>query len=270
MPASPKRASEFLDYFAAAARRTLGGPDADQVHILRVASRKFTQALTVLDAESEDVEKIRRRLKRIMRFAGQVRDYDITIKLAGRVQGSKTFLARLHRRRAAAERVLLAELQLWLDANTPRRWRERLAEAAPGTTASKVLSSAVKRLFKRGAAAEDSDKKLHPLRIAAKKLRYTLDLLDHSDPARVEQVKELQRRLGDINDYETARRIASAESAGKRVDSRLREKHDKKVRAFRRFWESRFSGKKHKREWQNVTLRATPVRSRRRPRVGTT
>ncbi len=74
-------------------------------------------------------------------------------------------------------------------------------------------------------------------------------------------MKELQKRLGDINDYETARRIAAEESAGKRVLARLAEKQDKKIHSFRRYWDREFSGETHRQEWQQVTLPA-PLRAR--------
>ena len=120
----------------------------------------------------------------------------------------------------------------------------------------------MKRVFKRGSAAEESEKKLHPLRIAVKKLRYTIDMLDRPEASRLEKVQELQSRLGDINDYETARRIAAEESAAKRVISDLRAAQEKKLRSFHRFWEKNFSG--HKREWKRATFQ-TAVRTKRTP-----
>jgi|SRR5579872_1321269 len=266
MAASP--ASELLDAFTAEVRRAAHSLSHEQVHNLRVAIRKLTQALAVVDAPPKHIGQIRHRLKIIMRFAGKTRDYDIAIRLAQKVQASRRFLSRLRRRRAEAAKALALDVQKWLDLNTSARWHATLGTAHPSSSADRVLLKAVKRLFKRGESAEDSNKKLHPLRIAAKKLRYTLDLLDTPDAAHLEQIKELQKRLGDINDYETARRIAAEELAGKRVIARLGEKQDKKVRSFRRYWEREFSGKKHRQEWRKVTLQAAPSRSRAHERQG--
>jgi CHAD domain-containing protein len=79
-------------------------------------------------------------------------------------------------------------------------------------------------------------KALHKLRIAAKKLRYTLELAGApSDP-----VKDLQTRLGDINDYRAARRLlkkipASSKPGGiAHLRDALARKQRRKVRRFRR------------------------------------
>jgi len=253
MAASPQ-ATRLLDTLTAEARGTVRSAAPEQVHNLRVAIRRLMQALAVLNGPPKQIDKIRRGLKTIMGFAGKTRDYDITLKLARKANASDRFVARLHRRRAAAAKLLALDLQKWLELGMPAQWREVIAAAHPSASADRVLMKAVKRLFKRGAAAEGSRKNLHPLRIAAKKLRYTLDLLDSADPAHLEQIKQLQKRLGDINDYETARRIATEESGGKRIIRLLGEKQEKKVRSFHRYWEREFASEK--RNWKRATLHA--------------
>ena len=260
MSASPKT-RELLDHFASEVRLTIKTPEPDQVHNLRVAIRRLTQALVVVAPESKGAKKTRRELKHLMQLAGNVRDCDINLKLAGKLGASQEFLSRLHRRRAAAERLLNQELQNWDHPGLMSEWKEKLVSATASAPAHAAILRAVKRLFKRGTAAEESDKKLHPLRIAAKKLRYTLDLLDHCDQAHLQQIKELQTRLGDINDYETACRIAGEESASKRLIGKLRAKQERKIASFHRYWQKEFSGKKS--EWEQVTLQAAPSRSRR-------
>jgi CHAD domain-containing protein len=258
MAASPKT-RELLDQLTAAVRQAIHAPQPDRVHDLRVAIRRFGQGLAIASPDSVESEKTRRALKRIMRMAGGVRDFDIAMKLAARHHAPQKFLQRLKARRDAAERTLLAELHRWLDASTAARWKEALPSEGRSAIPDKVILRQVKKLFKRGSAAEDSDTELHSLRIAAKKLRYTLDLLHHGDQRHVEQIKELQRRLGDINDYETVRRIATKEAAPKRLLRSLLDKHQKKVKAFHRYWEQQFSGRK--REWKRVTLQTAPAQT---------
>ncbi len=247
MVASP--VARGVTELASAVRCALDSPEPDQIHDLRVAIRRFLQVLAVYESSPRVV---RDGLKEMMRSAGDVRDCDIAIKLVKKVDGPARLIQRLRRRRGDRERVLLIELQKWSKGNMASQWRQKLSfngEADPA-----ILRRAVKKFFKCGAAAEDSDTKLHPLRIATKKLRYTMDLIGNTDRARAEQVRELQQRLGDIQDHETARRLASDESASKRVLSELQNRQDKKIRAFRKFWDKTFAGRK--REWQQVTLRS--------------
>ncbi len=202
-----------------------------------------------------------------MRLAGDVRDCDITRKLAARYKASRKLLTRLDRRRRAAERRLISQLRQTIEEGAPEKWKESLS-GGPNALPDRAILRGVKRLFKRGSAAVDSDEELHSLRIAAKKLRYTLDLLHHGDREHVDRIKNLQRFLGEINDYETARRIAAHESASKRLIGILGEKQEKKIAAFRRYWERLFSGRK--REWKRAALQiarpqaqAAPSRSPR-------
>ena len=260
MAASPQT-RELLEQFLAEARRASQTPDPGQVHDLRVAIRRFNQALAIFYPESRQTEKTRAALKGIMHLAGEVRDCDITLKLAAKHKASPRMLEKLRRRRGAAERALILALQEWMDTDAALRWEQRLvnARAAPASRAS--LVHVVKRFFKRGSAAEESDEKLHPLRIAAKKLRYTLELLHRGDVTHVDRIKELQTRLGDINDLQTAIRIVAEESGGKAFASSLAKKQEKKIASFHRYWSKQFAGRK--KEWKRVTLQAAPSRSRR-------
>ena len=64
------------------AERCYATPDADAVHDLRVAIRRFSQALrifkTLVDAKA--VKQMRRALKRVMDAAAVVRDLDVGIE----------------------------------------------------------------------------------------------------------------------------------------------------------------------------------------------
>ena len=133
-------------------------------------------------------------------------------------------------------------------AHAPGPVRER--EMA-GEDAARILSRAAKRFFARGKAAKESDEKLHPLRIAAKKLRYTLELLPQPVKC-VEPIRKLQSRLGDINDFETIRRIVTEEGAGKRLAERLKQTRDNKIREFRLYWQAEFGGRNNARKWTHA------------------
>jgi CHAD domain-containing protein len=265
MARSPDTTRELFDRLTRQARRTARTPDAAQVHNLRVAIRRFSQALTLLPADTPDFKKIHRKLKKTawkntMTLAGEVRDADIAIKLVVKLKpaGARALQRRLARRRTQREKLLVQALLVQpllvqpLQGLTPRRRIEAPAVSEPPP--HNAISDAAKRLFKRGARAE-SPKGLHRLRIAAKKLRYTLELLaPHT--TRLAQIKRLQSRLGDINDYETARRMVEEESGGKKVLALLEDRQRKKIRQFRRYWKSDFDGDENFRRWMADLSRA--------------
>ncbi|HTS75882.1 MAG TPA: CHAD domain-containing protein [Bryobacteraceae bacterium] len=221
-------------------RRTLAQPDATHVHDLRVAIRRFNQALA-LRPRSERPKRLLRRLKKIMRLAGEVRNADITLNLVAKIKGTKRLVSRLHRRREDAER----RLKKALDKLDPREIPRDLPIAS--ATSPAAIVGTARRMFKRAAKSGDP-LRLHRIRIAAKKLRYTLELLAPDHP-RLETVKRLQSMLGRINDYETAWAIVSEESGGKAVRAQLKQKQAKRIREFHRFWATLFPDPATQREW---------------------
>jgi CHAD domain-containing protein len=182
---------------------------------------------------------MRRASKEIMRRAGDVRNLDITIKLVAKLKETKALQTRLRRRRDAAARHLTSPLKAW---NLP----DELPEATPAS-ARQAAVRAVTRLFHRAAKARHP-KDLHRVRIAAKKLRYTLEMVapvyQH-----MKEIKRLQSDLGRINDYETARSIIKHESGGRSVLDQLKDKQRKKIRAFREHWSGTLSDPAAARAW---------------------
>jgi CHAD domain-containing protein len=213
---------------ALAVRRVTRSPGPVNVHDLRVAIRRFNQAsASSFAAGSSNRNKTRHReTKEIMRRAGDVRNLDITIKLVAKLKGTKGLQTKLRRRRQAAARHLTDPLKAW---SPP----EKLPEPTPAQ-AKRAAVRAIKRLFKRSAEAH-RPKDLHRVRIAAKKLRYTLEMVAPQH-AEMEQIKRLQTDLGRINDYETAWTLVKQESGAQSVRDELKDKQRKKIRAFRDQW----------------------------------
>jgi CHAD domain-containing protein len=243
MARSPDATRELYHRLTKQARCTFRTPDAEQVHNLRVAIRRFNQALALHDDDTPGFRKIHRQLKKTMALAGQVRDADVATKLVGKLKpaGAGTLQAKLAHRRMESEEQLVAALPA-----LARNGHFEMPSSA-GQPPHDAIHDAVKRLFKRGAKAEDA-KGLHRLRIAAKKLRYTLELLAPRH-TRLEQIKRLQTLLGDINDCESARRIIAEESGGKKLLGQLEDRESMKIREFRRYWKSDFDGDDNTRRW---------------------
>jgi CHAD domain-containing protein len=174
-----------------------------------------------------------------MRRAGEVRNLDITIKLVAKLKETKALQAKLRRRRADAAKHLTGPLKAWILPHD-------LPEATPAS-ARQAAVRAITRLFRRGAKAHHP-KELHRVRIAAKKLRYTLEMVAPEYPHTAE-IKRLQSDLGRINDYETARSIVKQESGRQSVLDQLKGKQRKKIRAFRDHWSDILSDPAVARAW---------------------
>src|ERR1700722_10440639 len=124
----------------------------EAVHDLRVAIRRFTQAIAVTD-----MRKNRRRLKKIMTLAGEVRNCDVALKLNNRFKGPHAdyLQSKLEERRKESESLLVAELIKWRDRRLSLKWRAAL-DSTPSNDqdvdelARQVLGRIAKDFQKRG------------------------------------------------------------------------------------------------------------------------
>jgi CHAD domain-containing protein len=104
--------------------------DADAVHDLRVAIRRFAQCLRIFDQcyPAGHGRKIQRKLKVVMQAASSVRDRDITMELmraAGIVETSKA-VAAVEKERRQAEHDLVQAIRRSGKSNFSRKWRSKL------------------------------------------------------------------------------------------------------------------------------------------------
>jgi CHAD domain-containing protein len=283
--------------------RTIRTPNVDEVHDLRVAIRRFTRILVALKPcfPRGESRRIRRGLKRIMVQAGAVRDQDIAMRLLTRLALSETGprVVQLREQRKEAAATLVASLRRWVHRNLPARWREALesggkpkgADARFGSTpvdivARRILPDMATEHFQRAKdAARDkaSVKEIHRFRIADKNLRYTLDLFaplyGDSLLGLIEQLKDVQALLGDINDCATVRRMLSRQKAGKEVLLALKKRQRRKIEQFQQHYAAEFSSAATLRQWKAILRRvggpnhiekkspAPPPRPTRRLRV---
>ena len=221
---------------------TIAGEDPEEVHAMRVASRRVRAGWRVFgDAFDRPVMRDHvRQLKILGSQLGQVRDLDVQI---GILAGSRE-------RRSKRERVALAPLlDAWTAERTARHGElvERLrspwftgfvadhealltttgagarpVEAhAPATVrmrASAVAWEAYQAAWAFEPDLPDADvATLHDLRIATKWLRYTLEFLrEPMEPQATELIRRvvaLQDQLGDIHDFGAAAERARATAA---------------------------------------------------------
>ena len=246
--------------------RTIRFCDSNAVHDLRVAIRRFSQALIVLKPcfRSKPVKEIRRTLRKLMLLAGGVRNCDVALKLlASRAAPPAGLLDEIGTRRKDARRILSASLRRWVRRRASAEWRAALETVGEGGSLQDLTESTLARLAKRfmrrgktaaraGASAGD----LHQLRLAAKKLRYSLELVaplyDGALAGPLEQVTCVQTQLGAINDCHTVRSMIEGYPASDAMESRLRRRQRRKTGEFRREWESAAAGDTGRRVYRQL------------------
>lgn len=237
------RLTEMIDLRRAA----LEWENIEGVHDMRVASRRLRSA--VADFEflftTNDFAKLERRIKKLARALGTVRDQDVAIasleKLVVKVdekplanadkikQGINEFILRRAQIRDAAREqlsVAIAEGKLAQLHSSFDVFARKLKTDAKSSKSSKsfievgraVLHKRWRDLTKHLSASIYTPldaEGLHRARIEAKKMRYALELFDAcwqgNLDALAKQVAELQGALGDVHDLDEWAREFSGE-----------------------------------------------------------
>jgi len=201
-----------------------GEPDA--VHDLRVATRRSLVALEAFEdyLDRKGARRASKELKRLARSFGRLRDADIMLESA------RTHLSKLSERRRADFEPFVADLESKRD-----DFRDRLREKAKARdnlpdlgglmasprpdeasiTAADAAPSLIFDLYaelraegSRLAPGSSAAESLHGLRLAAKRLRYTLELfaplLGPAVNECIAELRSLQDSLGAINDAAAA------------------------------------------------------------------
>jgi len=195
-----------------------GGADADAVHDMRVASRRLREAMRLLAPlyPARDFSRWYRRIRKVTRALGPVRDSDVFIEEFSRLvpefgEGGRRALAFLvgHRagRREHELEVLNGQLAA-LDLEQNRASLVRLAHAVVGTpdAARPFADFAHAAIAERGATVlgaqtaaldERNMAQQHALRIDYKRLRYALEAFA---PCYEEDFNELHETLVAFQD----------------------------------------------------------------------
>lgn len=208
-------------------KRHLSGAAAGDhvgVHQARVASRRLREAIPVLSTglHGSKAGKATRKVRRLTRALGTVRELDVTLSLLEALSAtpdvSRTAVeevrATVTREREARREVMLKRLASVDQDKLGRRLASVSAALAAATTEPwrKALGS---RLLDRSRALTEamdaaghmySPERLHDVRIAAKKLRYGLELaFDAGVKAaapHVRTIKSVQDMLGTLHDLQ--------------------------------------------------------------------
>ena len=195
------------------------------LHDCRVATRRLREALPLCASEVSraTADRARRRLRRVGRALGPVREFDVSLELLdelmhkGFVEGEASERLREH---LDAERDERREQMLdRLRAVNSRKLERDLADIARSLTMRQQTDAwaltLARRINRRADRLRDAigvagplyiADRVHAVRIAAKKLRYSLEFAVETKEARakrvVGQVKEVQDTLGRLHDLD--------------------------------------------------------------------
>ncbi|HWI18370.1 MAG TPA: CHAD domain-containing protein [Vicinamibacterales bacterium] len=199
--------------------------DETSVHEARVASRRLREALPVLSSQAdwEAINRAGKRVRRITRALGPVRELDVTLSLLAELEGKgaapKRAITRV--RTAVIEDRQKRRMEM-LEEMTPSRLeklRKRLVEVAAPEARGQISRDALveaqlqasgrakklKLAIERAGGMYLADR-LHRVRIEAKKLRYALEiqreLTRSKATSRLNTLKHQQDLLGRVHDLE--------------------------------------------------------------------
>ena len=193
-------------------RSLLAKYDDEELHQLRVNLRRIRSALESLSTKK--ARRLRRDLGKLARATNSARDWDTLVACARSELTAGQFgelEPRLGARQAAARDEVYQLLGSRQWRTVVKRWQEYAKKAdferRPRPDTRQGLEKVVKRSDHaiRKALAKDDDKHWHRLRIAIKKLRYTLESMRGIGQGSgagqiVARCKRLQTELGDWHD----------------------------------------------------------------------
>jgi len=149
-------------------------------------------------------------------------------------------------------------------------WNKRIGAAA---NARRALPRLAEQFFSQVGTALSADpdaEQLHRVRLAAKRMRYTLELFRPCyGPAleqRIESLRELQQILGEINDCAVTRRLlASTVRSPNRAKAErfLTSRQKRKTAELRRLWTTRLGTQSQHDRWLTYL-----TRNAREPKMG--
>jgi CHAD domain-containing protein len=193
--------------------------DVDALHRSRVASRRLRAILPVLGlgpmADDEPVAgSMKKRIRRLTRSLGSVRELDVAIGILGEVEQAHADLAEVvaeakagveeeRRSRREAMAVQLEEIGAQTLAGDLAMLEERVGQESPAARSASLRHRLERRVDRLEAAIETAGAlyafdRLHLVRIAVKQLRYTLELIHEFGGVPTKRSVSTLRRFQDL------------------------------------------------------------------------
>jgi CHAD domain-containing protein len=222
------------------------------VHRTRVASRRLREILPVLQLDSDTTQKLGRRLRKVTRRLGPVRELDVLLALAEELAESDAqstralqFVIQDIRKSRERARHRLAEKDVAVELDRLGRKLKSVVKRIPdGDEPSKDRRSwqwAIDaRVARRAATLENAiddagsvylPERLHAVRVALKKLRYAVELSTETQGLKthgdLRVLRRAQEVLGRWHDLQVlAARVRKSRAAAAPTDLRLAEELD--------------------------------------------
>jgi CHAD domain-containing protein len=205
--------------------------EMENVHLLRVSTRRAMAALQIFDAllPMRRAVWMNKQLKRIRQAAGNARDLDVLAeRLKQRIEDhgepSRQLVKYVERLRAAAQKPIEKSCRKLERRDFCRRQEafvervrlhgkaDQLIRPTFGQAARRSLTLLVEDFFSAAAADFSDYAALHAFRIQGKQLRYAMEIFAGAcDRALRDElypvIELLQEKLGRINDHATAGRL---------------------------------------------------------------
>lgn len=207
------------------------GKDAEALHDMRVASRRLREAMEIFQAcyEPTAFKKHYRAVRRVTRTLGTARNLDVCIDFLsglrkhvqeeGEQEVVSYLLSQQKKERKRAHKKMVRKMDkldlkgleksLCAFFSNPVSDREAEENQDMASRARTIVKDRLENVFGYREAIEDEPDvdALHQMRIATKKLRYTMETLyiafDHNGFDKIYgAVKGLQERLGNIHDLD--------------------------------------------------------------------
>lgn len=197
--------------------------DIEHVHQLRVSCRRASAAekafRPLLPAKAKPLRKW---LKRIRQAAGPARDTDVLLE---RIEAEPAetpahdyVVARLEALREQVQPALVdvakaagkGKFEKSIESTLGELDSQSLADRVSFSAfAAEALKAAAKEVFAAAEIRQPTIPQLHQLRIAGKRLRYSIELFHDAFPKSLRQdiypqLEKIQERLGTLNDHATA------------------------------------------------------------------
>lgn len=195
--------------------------DPEHVHQLRVAARRTAAALKIFrrTLPEKQADRLKWSLRIARRAAGPARDLDVFLMRLQKEQALPGLQGRLYAQREVVQSDLQRACDKLKGGKKVARQAEKLVRRIPAgykrarrlgkrpfaPWAGKTLRREASRFLDAAPGVDAEIEELHRFRIAAKRLRYSLEVLtlgitrDESEEAYA-QLRDLQNHLGDVND----------------------------------------------------------------------
>ena len=206
--------------------------DVEAVHDLRVATRRLRTAMELFEdcLPARKARLWRKAIRRVTRALGQARDTDVQIEQVGgfldhadqrRLQpGIRRLLLRLHQKREALQADVIDSLDRLDGSRVLAEMEETLGplvahgqlsradqnDACVRNSASRAIAERLEQMLAYESSVEQPEQveQLHAMRIAAKHLRYAMEIFrpvyDEPFTETIEVVRRVQQQLGEIHD----------------------------------------------------------------------